>query len=88
VFCGGRLYLRYGDRFGAPGQYSDSPVVANGHLYVASNRGVVSVVTTGDSFRMAYQRDLGEPVIVTPAVDASTLYLRTETHLLAFQARE
>jgi hypothetical protein len=62
--------------------------VANGHLYLASNRGVVSVVETGEAFRMVYQRDLGEPVFVTPAIDARTIYLRTGTHLLAFRAEE
>ena len=77
------LYRR---RLGAPGQYSASPVVANGHLYLVSSRGVVSVVETGDTFRMVYQRDLGEPVFVTPAIDARTIYLRTETRLLALRA--
>ncbi|MEA3367726.1 MAG: PQQ-binding-like beta-propeller repeat protein, partial [Planctomycetota bacterium] len=32
--------ILYSERLGAPGQYSASPVVANGHLYLASNRGV------------------------------------------------
>ncbi|MFO8015102.1 MAG: PQQ-binding-like beta-propeller repeat protein [Phycisphaerae bacterium] len=76
----------YSQRLGAPGQYSASPVVANGHLYLASSRGVVSVVETGDTFRMAYQRDLGQPVFVTPAIDVRTIYLRTETRVLALRA--
>jgi len=76
----------YRERLGAPGQYSASPVVANGHLYLASNRGVVTVVRTGDAFRKVFQRDLGEPVFVTPAVGPRTIYLRTETQLLAFRA--
>ena len=78
----------YRERLGAPGHYSASPVVANGHLYLASNRGVVSVVKAGDAFQMVYQRDLGAPVFATPALDASTIYIRTETNLLALRTRD
>jgi hypothetical protein len=56
-------------------------------VYVASSRGTVSVVEAGDVFRLTFRRDLGEPVFVTPAIDARTIYVRTETHLLAFRAR-
>jgi len=72
----------------APGHYSASPVAANGHVYVASNRGVVSVVTAGDAFALTHRRDLGEAVFATPAFDASTIYIRTDKHLLAFRTRE
>jgi outer membrane protein assembly factor BamB len=77
----------YRERLGGTGQYSASPVVANDHLYLASNRGLVSVVKTGDAFQMVHQHDLGEPVFVTPALDASTVYIRTETNILAFRTR-
>jgi len=78
----------YRERLGGLGHYSASPVVANDHLYLASNRGLVSVVKAGDAFQMVHQHDLGEPVFVTPALDASTIYIRTETNLLAFRARD
>ena len=78
----------YSGRLDAPGQYSASPVVADDHLYLASNRGVVSVVKVGDAFQMVGQHDLGDPVFATPAFDASTVYIRTETNLLAFRTRD
>jgi len=78
----------YRERLGGRGQYSASPVVANDHLYLASNRGLVSVVKAGDAFQMVHQRDLGEPVFVTPALDASTIYIRTETNLWALRTRD
>ena len=78
----------YSERLGSSGQYSASPVAANGHLYLVSNRGQISVVKAGDSFDLVHQHDLGEPVFVTPAIDKSTLYIRTETKLWAFRARE
>ncbi len=75
----------YAERLGAPGQYSASPVASGTHLYLASNRGVVSVVDLGETFRLAGQFDLGEPVLVTPALDANTVYVRTEARLVALR---
>ena len=77
----------YTERLDAPGQYSASPVAANGHLFLLSNRGVLSVVAAGDSFSLTHQHDLGEPAYVTPAIDGDTLYVRTARHLAAFRRR-
>jgi len=77
----------YTERLDAPGQYSASPVAANGHLYLVSNRGRITVVKTGDSFARIHQHDLDEPVFVTPAIDATTLYIRSESSLLAFRTQ-
>jgi outer membrane protein assembly factor BamB len=78
----------YTERLDAPGQYSASPVAANGHLYLVSNRGQLTVVKTGDTFIRVHQHDLGEPSFVTPAIDADTLYVRTASHLIAFRQRK
>ena len=95
LVCNGGLFtavnaetgkIVYRKRLGGTGQYSASPVVANGCLYMASNRGLVSVVKTGDEFEIVFQHNLKEPVFVTPAVDASTLYIRTKSRLLAFRS--
>jgi hypothetical protein len=75
----------YRRRLGAVGQYRSSPVVAGGHLYAISEKGVISVVRTGDEFQLVDQHDLRETVAATPAIDESTLYLRTRTQLLAFR---
>ncbi|MGD8238937.1 MAG: PQQ-binding-like beta-propeller repeat protein [Armatimonadota bacterium] len=80
--------LLYRERLGARGQYSASPVVANGHLYLISSRGLVTVVRPGDQFEIAHQYDLQEPVSATPAFDGSTAYVRTATQLLAFRAKD
>ena len=45
-------------------------------------------IKTGDAFQMVHQYELGEPVFVTPALDASTIYIRTETKLMAFRRRD
>jgi outer membrane protein assembly factor BamB len=77
----------YSERVGGSGQYSASPMLANEHLYLVSNRGEVSVVKAGDAFRVVHTYDLGEPAFVTPALDADTIYIRTDKHLCAFRAR-
>jgi len=69
----------------APGQYSASPVIADGNLYLVSGLGVISVVPVGDEFELAHQYALGEGVQVTPAIDADTIYFRGEKHLWAFR---
>jgi len=80
--------LLYRERLGGLGQYSASPVVANDHLYLCSEEGLVTVVKTGDELQIVHQRELGERVFVTPALDASTLYLRGEKHLWAFRQKK
>lgn len=77
----------FDERLGAPGQYSASPVIANDHLYLVSNQGVVSVVRTGDRFQPVHRYELGEPAFVTPAIEGQSLYLRTESHLVAFEQK-
>ncbi|MGK0188334.1 MAG: outer membrane protein assembly factor BamB [Verrucomicrobiales bacterium] len=72
---------------GTTGQYSASPILAAGHLYLVSNRGLVTVVRAGDTFEAVNQFDLSEPAYVTPAIDASSIYFRTNRHLWAFRAK-
>ena len=75
----------YRNRLGAGGQYVASPVAADGHVYAISGRGVVSVVKAGDAFKLVSQYDLKEEVCATPAIDASAIYIRTKSRLLAFR---
>lgn len=62
-----------------------SPIVAGDHLFLASARGVVTVVKTGDVFTIEHQENLEAPVFATPAMDENSLYLRTENGLMAFR---
>lgn len=75
----------YRERLGAAGQYSASPVIANNHLYLCSERGTVTLVKCGDEFAIAHQTDLGSPIAATPAMDRNTLYVRTGHALHAFR---
>ena len=78
--------LLYRERLDAPGQYSASPVTANGLLYLVSNLGVLTVAATGKEFQVNHQFDLDDPVFATPAIDESTIYVRGEKFLWAFRS--
>jgi len=75
----------YRERLNAGGQYSASPVIANDRLYLVSDRGVISVVKTGDRFELEHQADLKTPVPATPALDSTTIYVRTTEGIVAFR---
>ena len=75
----------YRERVSGSGQYSASPIVANRHIYLVSERGQVSIIKPGEKFSQVHEYDIGEPVFVTPAVDTSSIYFRSEAHLWAFR---
>jgi outer membrane protein assembly factor BamB len=76
------------ERLGADGDYYASPVAANGHVYFASSKGMVTVAEAGDTLRVVARNTLGEPILATPAIVENTLYVRTEGHLFAFREPE
>ena len=78
----------YRARLGGLGHYRASPIIASDHLYFASEEGVISVVKTGDEMDIVNQYELGEPIMVTPALDSDTLYVRGEKNLWAFRAKD
>lgn len=73
---------------GTTGQYSASPVLAGGNLFLLSNTGQVSVVKASGEYSLEHQFDLAEPGFVTPAIDADSIYFRTARHLWAFRSTE
>mgnify|MGYP000501148711 FL=1 len=75
----------YSERLGGPGQYSASPGIAKGRLYLASEPGQITVVKTGGKFEILHHHKLGEPIHVTPALDKNTIYIRSARHLWAFR---
>lgn len=77
--------LVYRQRLGPSGQYSASPVIADGHLYLFSTKGNLSVVKCGDTFELVHKADFKSTVAATPAIDKLGIYLRTEESLMAFR---
>ena len=72
------------ERMDSPGDYYSSAVAADGRIYVASQKGTVTVLKAGDKFEVLARNSLGEQVYATPAVVDGVLYVRTEKHLFAF----
>jgi outer membrane protein assembly factor BamB len=74
----------FDERIGAEGGYYASPVAAAGRIYVASDRGVITVLKAGDTFTVLSRTELKETIMATPALVENKLYVRTAGHLWAF----
>jgi outer membrane protein assembly factor BamB len=74
----------YRERLGASGPYYSSPITAGGRIYTASSKGIITVLATGEQFRVLTRNDLAEPVFATPAAVENTLYVRSSNHMYAF----
>ncbi|MBI5685073.1 MAG: PQQ-binding-like beta-propeller repeat protein [Verrucomicrobia bacterium] len=63
------------------GKFSASPVLAGGHIYLASEAGVTFVFKAGRQFELAAENDLADGGFATPVVLGGRIYLRTLHHL-------
>jgi outer membrane protein assembly factor BamB len=73
----GREFWR--ERIG--GNYSASPLWADGRVYVFSEEGKTTVLEAGSQFRILAENKLESGFMGSPAVSGRSLYLRTKTHL-------
>ena len=82
----GKLIKR--DRLGSgAGNYYSSPVVADGKIYVLSERGKLAVVSAAAEWEELATADFKEDVYATPALVDGKIYLRTAGHLYCFAIR-
>jgi outer membrane protein assembly factor BamB len=75
------------ERLTAGGPYYASPVAGDGKLYLASERGVVTVLSMGGDVKAISTKDLGEPIWATPAIGEGQVIVRSEKHLWLFEAK-
>ncbi len=61
--------------------FSASPVAAAGLIYLPSEDGDIFIVKVGKRFELLGNKEMGEPVMATPAVVDGHLIVRTERHL-------
>jgi outer membrane protein assembly factor BamB len=80
--------LIYDNRIDAPGGYFASPVLADGRIYLASDRGTITVVKAGNSFEILAHNELGDPIVASPALAENTLYIRSAKKLWAFGQKD
>ena len=68
------------------GNYSASPLVADGLVYFLSEDGKGTVVKAGKTFQQVAVNELGERTLASYAVGGGDLFIRSAEHLYRFQA--
>jgi outer membrane protein assembly factor BamB len=63
------------------GDMTASPVMIDGKIYAASERGTVYVFAAAPTFKLLAKNPVGELVMATPAVADNRLFIRGKTHL-------
>ncbi len=64
------------------GNFSGSPVIAGGHLFILSQQGVGYSVELGDEKgEIVGSHDFGEKFLSTPAIAEGAIYVRSDGHL-------
>jgi outer membrane protein assembly factor BamB len=64
-----------------PGNYTASPVAADGRIFFQNQAGVGTVVEAGPRFVVLATNDLAEPTLASYAVGEGALLIRTAAHL-------
>jgi outer membrane protein assembly factor BamB len=67
------------------GNYSASPVYADGKIYAQNEEGVGTVLKAGKNFEVLAKNDLKERTLASYAIDDGVIYIRTEKHLCRIQ---
>ena len=76
---------RWQQRLG--GNYSASPVFADGRIYFLSEEGVTTVVAAGREFRKLATNTLDGSTLASMAVSGGSMFIRTSSHLYRIGAR-
>jgi outer membrane protein assembly factor BamB len=63
------------------GQYSSSPLYADGRIYICNQDGQTTVIKPGSKYTELAVNKLNDGFMASPAVAAKALFLRTEGHL-------
>jgi outer membrane protein assembly factor BamB len=71
--------VHWSERLG--GDFSASPVCAEGRVYFQNEEGVGSVVKAGKTFELLAKNDLGERTLASPAISDGAIFLRSKSHL-------
>ena len=70
------------------GQFTASPVAADGKVYCLSESGETFVLRAGDEFKVLSRNRLGETTQATPAITGDAFLVRTLTKLYAIAPAE
>ena len=70
------------------GEYSASPVYADGRIYFFPHQGPATVIEPGRQLKVLAENELDEGFMASPAVVGKALILRTKTHLYRIQRQD
>jgi outer membrane protein assembly factor BamB len=70
------------------GNYSASPIYAEGRIYFFDQDGKSTVIEAGPEFKVIAVNELDDGFMASPAVSGSALYLRSNTRLYRIEAKE
>ncbi|HYG09020.1 MAG TPA: PQQ-binding-like beta-propeller repeat protein, partial [Pyrinomonadaceae bacterium] len=70
-----------------PGDYSASPVLADGKIYATSEEGITSVIRAGEKFEVLAENNLNEYCLSSPAISDGQIFIRTSGHLYCIGKR-
>jgi outer membrane protein assembly factor BamB len=71
--------VNWAERVG--GNYSASPLLADGRIYLQNEEGIGVVLSPGKKFEQLARNSLGERTLASYAVTDGALFIRTEAHL-------
>lgn len=69
------------------GNFSSSPILAGGLIYLTSREGIVSIVSADSSLKTIATHDLGEQLMASPAVVGKDLILRSDKRVVRYTAK-
>jgi len=69
------------------GNFSASPVAAEGRLYFLADDGLTTVIEAGPEFRVLARNPLGERTQASMAVSGGCLFIRTAGYLFGIGGR-
>jgi outer membrane protein assembly factor BamB len=70
------------------GEFSASPVYADGKIWFFSQEGKTSVVAPGRTFQLLAENQLAEGFMASPAIVGKSFFIRTRTHLYRIEKLE
>lgn len=73
-------------RVSGTANYYSSPVVADGKIFLLSERGQASVISAEPEWKELAKYNFGEDAYATPAIAGDRIYVRTMKHLYCFTA--
>jgi outer membrane protein assembly factor BamB len=71
--------VHYNERLG--GDFTSSPIFADGRIYVGNRKGQMFVIEPGKEFKLLATNQLDGDIMASPAAVGEAIYVRTEKGL-------